>query len=93
VAVTCTAEGDFESLDSETAFCLYRIAQEALHNVIKHAAPSSGGPLLRSSNLAELTVADDGQGFDVAETRRHGKGLGLVSINERVRLAGARSVS
>ena len=89
VAVTCTAEGDFESLDSETAFCLYRIAQEALHNVIKHAgAQQAEVRLLRSSDLAELTVADNGKGFDVAETRRHGKGLGLVSINERVRLAG-----
>ncbi len=37
LAVTCTADGDFESIRPDTALCLYRIAQEALHNVIKHA--------------------------------------------------------
>jgi signal transduction histidine kinase len=36
----------------------------------------------------ELTVSDDGEGFDIGETRRRGTGLGLVSVNERVRLAG-----
>ena len=87
--MTCTAEGDFESIDSETALCLYRIAQEALHNVVKHAdARQAEVRLLRTADSAELTIADDGKGFDVAETRRNGKGLGLVSINERVRLAG-----
>ena len=89
LAVTCTADGDFESIRPETALSLYRIAQEALHNVIKHAnARQVGVRLLRNSNNAELDIADDGKGFDVAATRRSRKGLGLVSINERVRLAG-----
>jgi PAS domain S-box-containing protein len=88
-AVTCTAEGDFDSIDGETALCLYRVAQEALHNVVKHArARRAEVRLLRVNGIAELTVTDDGKGFDVAETRRQHKGLGLVSINERVRLAG-----
>jgi two-component system sensor histidine kinase UhpB len=87
--VTCTAEGDFDSIDGETALCLYRVAQEALHNVVKHArARRAEVRLLRVNGIAELTVTDDGKGFDVAETRRQHKGLGLVSINERVRLAG-----
>ena len=87
--MTCTAEGDFESIDTETALCLYRIAQEALHNVVKHAgARQAEVRLFRTADSDELTIADDGRGFDVAETRRNGKGLGLVSINERVRLAG-----
>ena len=89
--MTCTAEGDFESIDTETALCLYRIAQEALHNVVKHAgARQAEVRLFRTADSDELTIADDGRGFDVAETRRNGKGLGLVSINERVRLAGGR---
>ena len=76
--MTCTAEGDFESIDPEAAFCLYRIAQEALHNVVKHAdARQAEVRLLRTDDSAELTVADNGQGFDVVETRRSGKGLGL----------------
>ena len=87
--MTCTAEGDFESIDSETALCLYRVAQEALHNVVKHAeARQAEVRLIRTDDNAELTIADDGQGFDVIETRNNGRGLGLVSISERVRLAG-----
>ena len=89
IAVTCSAEGDFASVDSETAFCLYRIAQEALHNVVTHAgALRAEVRLSRSDDGVELTIVDDGRGFDVAETRKNRKGLGLVSINERVRLAG-----
>ncbi len=89
IAVTCTAEGDVASIDADSALCLYRIAQEALHNVVKHAgARRAEVRLLCTSDIAQLTVGDDGKGFDVAETRRSRKGLGLVSINERVRLSG-----
>jgi two-component system sensor histidine kinase UhpB len=88
VAVSCTAEGDFDSIDPGTAFCLYRIAQEALHNVVKHSRARHAEVRLRRTDASEeLTIADDGRGFDVAETWRNGKGLGLVSINERIRLA------
>ena len=41
-----------------------------------------------TGNLAELTVTDDGDGFDISQARTSLKGLGLVSITERVRLAG-----
>jgi PAS domain S-box-containing protein len=89
VAVACTAEGDFESLDTETAHCLYRIAQEALHNVVKHAeARQADVQLRRVDGDVELTISDDGKGFDIAGARKAGNGLGLLSINERVRLGG-----
>jgi len=89
IAVTCTAEGDFESIDPETAYCLYRIAQEALHNVVKHAeAHHAEVQLRRLDESVELTIADDGRGFDIVQARKRGTGLGLLSINERVRLAG-----
>ena len=42
----------------------------------------------RTDDSAEFTIADDGQGFDLGKTRRGGKGLGLVNISERVRIAG-----
>ena len=44
--------------------------------------------LRRVGDGAELTIADDGRGFDVAEAGHSGHGLGLISINERVRLVG-----
>jgi signal transduction histidine kinase len=88
LVVTCGADGDFEPIGSEAALCLYRIAQEALHNVVKHAnARHATVRLLCSSGIAELTVADDGQGFDI-RTRGKDKGIGLVSITERARFLG-----
>jgi two-component system sensor histidine kinase UhpB len=85
----CSAQGDFASLAPESALCLYRIAQEALRNVIAHAAASRVEVrLLRTGDKAEITIADDGKGFDVASSLERGKGLGLVSITERARLAG-----
>ena len=88
LAVTCTAEGDFESVNPETALCLYRIAQEALHNVVKHAhARQASVRLRRTDDSAELTIADDGQGFDIRSSG-NGTGIGLVSITERARLLG-----
>ncbi len=65
---------------------IFRILQEALNNVAKH---SKAGLVRLSLNKAsegiELTVSDDGQGFDMKETPRHG--LGLVSIRERAELS------
>jgi PAS domain S-box-containing protein len=89
VEVTFSSEGDVDSTDAETALCLYRIAQEALRNVVAHAdARHADVRLLRTGDSAELTIADDGKGFDMVGTHEVRKGLGLVSINERVRLAG-----
>ena len=85
--MTCSTQGDFESIAPEAALCLYRIAQEALHNVVKHAhAHEARVQLIRTGDKAELTIADDGKGFDVRT--RNGAGLGLVSITERARLLG-----
>jgi PAS domain S-box-containing protein len=68
-----------------TALCLYRIAQEALHNVVKH----SGGTAARVELAMEggelrLAILDDGVGFDPKTTRANGS-LGLVSMSERAR--------
>jgi len=86
--VTFRAQGDFETIGHEASLCLYRIAQEALHNVVKHAdAGHAEVVLLRTPDGAELTVSDDGKGFDI-QVRTGETGLGLVSITERARLAG-----
>ena len=87
--LTFSADGDFASIEADAALCLYRVAQEALRNAIKHAgARHVVVRLARSGSDAELTIADDGSGFDAGRTRRTTGGLGLVSITERVRLAG-----
>jgi two-component system, LuxR family, sensor kinase FixL len=73
------------AIPEDTALCLYRIAQEALHNVVKH----SGGTAARVELTMEcselrLTIADDGVGFD-PETMRANGSLGLISMSERAR--------
>ncbi|MBV8709031.1 MAG: PAS domain-containing protein [Acidobacteriaceae bacterium] len=71
----------------EVATGLYRIAQEALRNVAKHAGKTHVKVLLRGKPEAlELQVADSGLGFDTEDKR---SGLGLISMEERARLIGA----
>ena len=89
LTVVFTADGDFAPTSNDLALCLYRVAQEALRNVVTHAhARRADIHLRRSGDVTELTIADDGIGFDIDEARSSLKGLGLISISERVRLAG-----
>jgi signal transduction histidine kinase len=73
---------------------LYRIAQEALNNTLKHAQARSVWVRLRSrQEHVELEVADDGVGFDPA-TVIDGGGMGLASMRERAhKLGGTLTVS
>jgi PAS domain S-box-containing protein len=84
-------EIDFKS-DAPTAVpleigrSLFRVLQEALHNAIKHSGVKRIEVQLREeSGEIHLTVSDSGRGFDV-EAVKQGKGLGLTSMRERVRL-------
>jgi signal transduction histidine kinase len=87
IAISFVAEGDFEATPAATALCLYRVTQEALRNVVSHAAAAHADVRLRRvGDDAELTIADDGRGFEVGQAREAGRGLGLISIKERVRL-------
>jgi signal transduction histidine kinase len=73
----------------EAALCLFRIAQEALQNVVKHSGGSAASVrLVGTARSICLHVADGGKGFDLASYS--GAGLGLLSIRERAHLAGGR---
>lgn len=75
--------------DREAATNLYRIAQEALNNVMKHARASSAEiQLLRDLDNVQFIVHDNGCGFEPARrngSRKNG-GLGLAEIGERTRI-------
>jgi len=87
--VSFKSEGDFQHLDPHVAVCLFRIAQESLRNSFTHgAARLLSVSLARSEDHIELTVTDDGQGFDLDAVRRDGGGLGLVSMEERAHALG-----
>ncbi len=77
-------------LPRETELVLYRVGQEALSNVNRHAGASEVKVSLhREGKLCVLQVADNGVGFDPAQVdRRDGRGLGLVGMRERVAMVG-----
>jgi signal transduction histidine kinase len=86
IALTLRTAGDLDGIPPTVALCLYRVAQEALRNVAAHsAAHRAEVALTRARDGLELTITDNGRGFDPAAVAR-GRGLGLMSIEERVRM-------
>jgi PAS domain S-box-containing protein len=74
-----------EDLPDDIALCLYRVLQESLQNIRKHAQTEEAEVrLVRIENEIVLAVEDSGNGFELKDIRRKG-GLGLVSMGERVR--------
>ncbi len=89
VAVTFAAEGDFRAITPDAGLSIYRIAQEALRNVVAHAGASRADvKLFQMGNQAQITIADDGRGFDTTNRVQRDTGLGLVSMSERARIIG-----
>ena len=86
INVQLTPEIGDERIPFQTSICLYRVAVESLRNVARHSGAASAAVLLKRVQEGwELRVSDPGKGFDV-ETFRLGGGLGLISIEERLRL-------
>jgi signal transduction histidine kinase len=72
------------------ALCLFRVTQEALGNLVKHSGAKSARVELGSNEAGvSLRIMDEGKGFDTRSTNA-GAGIGLVGMNERVRLIGGR---
>jgi len=79
-----------DRLPSELETALYRIAQEALNNVAKHACARCVEVILeRRPDCVLLIVEDDGVGFDSSQPAAGGHGFGLVGMRERASLVGA----
>jgi signal transduction histidine kinase len=87
IAVDFRHHGLDRRLQAETERAVYRIVQEALTNVARHAKATAGAVRLTTqAALLTVTIEDNGGGFDVDDVERPGKrrGLGLLSIRERV---------
>ncbi len=79
-------DGLFE-LPVQTA--IYRVVQEALTNIGKHAEPQEISLAIRKdTNLVSFTIADDGKGFDMSDVLSARKSLGLLAMEERVKILG-----
>jgi two-component system sensor histidine kinase UhpB len=88
--VAVTVRGPRRRLDPALELALYRIAQEALTNVAKHAQANQAQLLLSFDDQAVvLEIRDDGRGFDTTQPLPRGSGLGLFSMRERAQLVGA----
>jgi PAS domain S-box-containing protein len=82
--VTLGCDGSDEPKSKTISLCLYRIAQEALNNALRHArTPVVTVTLTKVHNTYSMTVQDFGVGFAASSTPR---GLGLVSMKERLTL-------
>jgi signal transduction histidine kinase len=82
IKVSVKAENVPDSLPDEMRTCIYRVVQEALHNISRHSAAKSAVVTVRQSGSSLfLSVEDDGSGFDSSQTR----GLGMLGMEERVK--------
>ena len=88
IRVSLTIEGNFDGIPLRTALGIYRIVQEALRNVAKHAQVASAVVELRhAGGTLNLTISDAGVGMESPASEAQA-GLGLVSMRERAKLAG-----
>jgi two-component system CheB/CheR fusion protein len=85
VQVKFSGQEQREPLPEQIALCLYRVTQESLRNVAKHASAKSASVTLEAvDRRIHLCIRDNGAGFDTAA--KHKGGIGLLSMKERVRL-------
>jgi signal transduction histidine kinase len=76
-------------LPAEVEITFYRVVQEALNNVIKHAHATRADVVLEwHADIVVLLVEDDGVGFDGAAADRNATGIGLIGMRERAALIG-----
>jgi len=86
VTVALDVTSELGPVPDEVALCLYRVAQEALRNVVNHAqARSARVELSRQNGRVAMRITDDGRGFEPGMAASH-RGLGLVSLDERVKM-------
>lgn len=87
IKVTVTAGDVPDSLPDEMRTAVYRLVQEALHNVSRHSGAKCATVSVRQEGGSIfLSVEDDGSGFDAAKMR----GLGILGMEERVRQLGGQ---
>jgi PAS domain S-box-containing protein len=85
VEIAFSSHGPPNLAQPEVSICLFRVLQEALHNGVKHSRVQKFRVQLWADDEIHLTVSDSGAGFDL-EAARRGRGLGLIRMEQRVRL-------
>jgi two-component system sensor histidine kinase DegS len=89
IKVLSTLDTTATELQPPHELAVYRVLQEALQNVHKHANATTVGVVWQKSSAAwTLHVTDDGSGFDLVKAARRAKSVGLLSMRERAELIG-----
>ena len=89
VQVNFTSDGDLHHVPDDVAVCFFRIAQESLRNGVVHgAAHRFTVSLTRSGDDLEMTVTDDGKGFNLDAVSGDTSGVGVISMEDRARAIG-----
>jgi PAS domain S-box-containing protein len=83
-------ENDARRLPEDIEVNLYRVTQEALHNVVKHAQATRVSVELHVGEETVLVISDNGLGFDPVRARVDSDGFGLISMRERAALIGGK---
>jgi signal transduction histidine kinase len=89
ISVEVDADATADKIEPTHTSVLYRVAQEAMNNAIRHARAER--VVLRvaiAGGVARLEVIDDGVGFDLAEAEERRPGMGLFTMRERAALVG-----
>jgi|SRR5450631_252005 len=90
ISIRLRVSGDQVRLSPQNELTVYRVAQEALSNVVRHAKASRTRVDLHFGEQVVLTVTDDGRGIPASgiTSASSGGGLGLIGMRERVNLVG-----
>lgn len=89
--IEVVASEDSAAVPATQAAVLYRVAQAAVHNVLKHSGAQHVELRLEvGDRTATLEVVDDGRGFALADAEKRRPGMGLFTMRERVSLAGGQ---
>ena len=80
-------------IPKDVGLCLFRVAQEALGNVVKHSESKEAQLELRANKIGLiLQISDQGKGFDMGSLRDSTVGIGMIGMGERLRLVGRKSL-
>ena len=91
--VTLITNGDLTAVPPGASLAVYRIVQEALTNVVRHAGSGVAATVTIQANATDIgvTIDDDGRGVAVQGTSAGGEGNGLLGMSERARMYGGHA--
>ena len=87
--INCIMEGEDIQLPNDKQIILFRVCQELLHNIVKHAQPTIVSVvIIFTQNALQITIVDNGKGFDIEAASKKNSGSGLINLHKRAKVIG-----